>query len=118
MDVVYRHGAGLLIGSVLGIAVAFAPTAVAAQDSRVPATDATSLPTGHSFAYYGIGDPIQQKASMRAILADRELDRVRQVTGVADAAGYFVLKMVFGGTSASNDLAETRPDVRDLLGNE
>lgn len=117
MSLIFRRRSRSAIRWVLCVACTFAPVIAAAQD--LPSEESpVPLATGHSAAYYGISDRVQQRASARAILADAGLDRVRQIPSVWDAGSYFVLKMLFGGASADKDLAEARPDVGDLFADE
>lgn len=73
------------------------------------------LQGGHSAAYFGIQDAVEQRASIRAVLSGVQLDRVRQSPGLAAAGTLLLLQMFAGGGGAPTDLAEARSDVGPAL---
>lgn len=95
-------------GPVAGACTLLGTTAVVAQDLR-------EVTYGHSAAYYGMTRPLEQRASIRAVLSSVQLDRLRQAPSVAAAGTYLFLQMFAGGGGAPTDIAESRSTLKEVF---
>ena len=87
--------------------------------SAAPETVVVETPAGpkvgYSAAYYGITDPVMQRASLRAVLEDHGLDNPQPAPSLVAASTYLLLKMFTGGGGAPTDIVEPRKDVKEYI---
>jgi hypothetical protein len=97
-----------------------APTATAVAQDLLEVTERLNreVAYGHSAAHYGMAIPIEQRASIRAVLSSVQLDRLRQAPSVAAAGTYLFLQMFAGGGGAPTDIAEPRSTVEGVFQRE
>jgi hypothetical protein len=82
------------------------------------AQDLREVTYGHSAAYYGMTSPLEQRASIRAVLSSVQLARLRQAPSVAAAGTYLFLQMFVGGGGAPTDVAESRSTLEGVFERE
>jgi len=105
-----------VFAALLGLAP---PATAMAQDLREVTQRLTrDVAYGHSAAYYGMTIPIEQRASIRAVLSSVQLDRLRQAPSVAAAGTYLFLQMFAGGGGAPTDIAESRSTIEGVFQRE
>ncbi len=87
-------------------------TVFAAMDqNHAASTDSPSPQLGHSAVYYGITDPVQQVASLRAALEGQGLDNPSPAPSLLAASTLLLMNMFAGGGGAPLDVVQPRSDM-------